>query len=454
MIKVKKRLIFNLVIVMILLAMAMAVPVSGAEEQATIKGETIPTSISYGDSFTVKGKITSTIKLNYVRAGVVDSKNSWVPGSNAKVDPKAKNYDLAKIDSKIKFGNVKPGNYTYKIRIRDTSGTVKNLVSRPFKVTFASGSKITSIDNVSRSALSINWKKLGGAEGYKLYKVDTTTGKATLEKNIKDGNVTGYQDTGLNYNESYSYKVRSYQTASGTTYYGKYSPERVKKVINPPPTIKKITRRQNNITVTWKNVEGSVKYKLYRAIAKAPEKAGPYKEIAKTSKTEFVDENVDPEETYYYKTRSYETPSTGTVYGTYSGMKYSVATKITGQGVVDFACQFVGNPYVYGGTSLTNGADCSGFIQTVYKQFGITLPRSSGEMGKVGVPVIYNPVTYQGLQPGDIMAYPGHVSIFIGDGQIVHASTPAMGIKISSASYRKPTSVRRVIPEIPVAKVK
>ena len=111
-----------------------------------------------------------------------------------------------------------------------------------------------------------------------------------------------------------------------------------------------------------------------------------------------------------------------------------------GRSVANFALQFVGNPYVYGGTSLTNGADCSGFVMSVYANFGVSLPHSSAADRSVGTAV-------DGLanaQPGDIVCYSGHVGIYIGNGQIVHASTAKTGIIVSSASYRTPLSVRRI----------
>lgn len=111
-----------------------------------------------------------------------------------------------------------------------------------------------------------------------------------------------------------------------------------------------------------------------------------------------------------------------------------------GTSVANFALQFVGNPYVYGGTSLTNGADCSGFVQSVYKNFGVSLPRTSSSQRSVGTDVggIGN------AQPGDIVCYSGHVGIYIGNGQIVHASTTATGIKVSNATYKTILSVRRI----------
>lgn len=112
----------------------------------------------------------------------------------------------------------------------------------------------------------------------------------------------------------------------------------------------------------------------------------------------------------------------------------------SGQAVVDYACQFIGNPYVWGGTSLTNGADCSGFVQSVYKHFGVNLPRTSGEMRGAGTGVSYSEAI-----PGDIVCYDGHVGIYMGDGQIVNAINSAKGIGILSATYTNIVTVRRVL---------
>lgn len=120
----------------------------------------------------------------------------------------------------------------------------------------------------------------------------------------------------------------------------------------------------------------------------------------------------------------------------------AAAVSSHGNTVADYAVQFVGNPYVYGGTSLTNGADCSGFVMSVYKNFGVSLPHSSTADRNVGVDV----GGLENAQPGDIVCYTGHVGIYIGDGQIVHASTASTGIKISEADYRTPVAVRRVLP--------
>ena len=111
-----------------------------------------------------------------------------------------------------------------------------------------------------------------------------------------------------------------------------------------------------------------------------------------------------------------------------------------GKEIAIFACGFIGNPYVAGGTSLTNGADCSGFTQSVYKAFGYSIPRSSTSQRSAGTQV-----NYADAQPGDIICYPGHVAIYIGNGKIVHASSAKTGIKISNALYREMICVRRIV---------
>lgn len=112
-----------------------------------------------------------------------------------------------------------------------------------------------------------------------------------------------------------------------------------------------------------------------------------------------------------------------------------------GVSVAQYACQFVGNPYVYGGSSLTNGTDCSGFVMSVYAAFGVSLPHSSTADRSRGYAVEGGVAN---AQPGDIICYSGHVGIYIGNGQIVHASNERTGIIISNVSYRSVLAVRRI----------
>ncbi len=111
-----------------------------------------------------------------------------------------------------------------------------------------------------------------------------------------------------------------------------------------------------------------------------------------------------------------------------------------GQQIASYACQFVGNPYVYGGSSLTNGTDCSGFTMAVYAQFGYSLSHSSAVQMSQGTAV-----SLDAVQPGDIICYSGHVGLYIGGGQIVHASTESTGIIISNMYYTSPIGARRIV---------
>ena len=130
----------------------------------------------------------------------------------------------------------------------------------------------------------------------------------------------------------------------------------------------------------------------------------------------------------------------------------SITEVLYGEGVSDvrmelceYAKQFVGNPYVWGGTSLTNGADCSGFVLSVFKEYGVSLPHSSVSQSKQGTAIDIDEVL-----PGDLLFYSNgstinHVALYIGNGQVVHASSPKSGIKISKYNYRTPVKARRIL---------
>lgn len=114
--------------------------------------------------------------------------------------------------------------------------------------------------------------------------------------------------------------------------------------------------------------------------------------------------------------------------------------KNEGQKIVDYACQFIGNPYVWGGNSLTKGTDCSGFVHLVYAYFGYSVPRQSNAFLTQGTAV-----SYSEAQPGDVICYQGHVAIYMGDGKIVHAANEKLGITTGNATYNTILSIRRFI---------
>jgi len=114
---------------------------------------------------------------------------------------------------------------------------------------------------------------------------------------------------------------------------------------------------------------------------------------------------------------------------------------VLGEQVVAYARQFIGNPYIYGGSSLTEGADCSGFVMSIYQNFGINLPRTSKDQGLAGIDI--GGLEY--AQPGDLISYIGHIGIYAGNNQLIHSSGPEDGIKISQVDFMPVLSVRRIL---------
>ena len=156
----------------------------------------------------------------------------------------------------------------------------------------------------------------------------------------------------------------------------------------------------------------------------APETEAPYTEAPET---EAPYTEAPETEAPYTEAPETEAPSTSGV----------------GQQIADFAVQYVGNPYVWGGTSLTEGADCSGFVQTVFANFGLYLSRTAESQSYGGTSI-----SLDNLQPGDLLFYNStgsidHVAIYIGGGQIVHAANSRSGIIISNAYYQTPVCARR-----------
>lgn len=171
------------------------------------------------------------------------------------------------------------------------------------------------------------------------------------------------------------------------------------------------------------------------------DKEGNYSKIIVPGTKSASSLSEDTEFAYVYSkylTKGTTLPST-TVTASTSGSSSNSSSK--GKQVVAYAKKFVGNPYRWGGTSLTKGADCSGFVQSVYKHFGKSLPRTSTSQRKVGTKVS----SLKKAKAGDIICYSGHVAIYMGNNKIVHASTRKTGIKISNnAAYRKIVTIRRV----------
>ncbi|MBQ6903940.1 MAG: C40 family peptidase [Lachnospiraceae bacterium] len=175
------------------------------------------------------------------------------------------------------------------------------------------------------------------------------------------------------------------------------------------------------------NEEGTAK-EAPKVIKEATqEAAGETAEISKEETEEVTGKQAETFETDTDKEPAAEEGSTSNV--------------SLGRQVADFALQFLGRPYVWGGTSLTNGADCSGFTMSVYRNFGVSLPHSSASQRSAGAAV----GSLEQALPGDLICYNGHVSLYIGGGQVVHALNAKKGIVVSNATYKRILAIRRVI---------
>lgn len=177
------------------------------------------------------------------------------------------------------------------------------------------------------------------------------------------------------------------------------------------------------------------------AISKAKQDAAAYKAKIKQQNSEI--RKLEAEEAAKKAAASGSTGSSrkGSAYNVDSASVISSSGgSASGKEIASYACRYVGGPYVSGGTSLTEGCDCSGFTYAVYQAFGYSIPRTSTAQRSIG-----RGVNYSEAQPGDIICYAGHVALYIGNGQIVHASTPSTGIKYGYATYKEILAVRRVV---------
>ena len=202
----------------------------------------------------------------------------------------------------------------------------------------------------------------------------------------------------------------------------------------------KITCENGDGFVKTSEVTLSTKYALAETVAEANARLAQ-EEAQRQAAAEAMAKMAKAAQAQNSKSTSSSKSSSKSSSSSSSGSSRSYAAPGSGSGssVASYASQFVGNPYVYGGSSLTGGTDCSGFVMSVYAQYGVSLPHSSYSQQNCGYSV-----SQSDMQPGDIVCYGSHVGIYVGDGNIVHASNERDGIKISNANYRSIADVRRI----------
>ena len=292
--------------------------------------------------------------------------------------------------------------------------------------------KITEVSCTAYNQLRVKWNLVNGAVGYEVYRSDSSQGEYTCVAKLKDGTLTAYYDTNLDCGKTYYYYIKANQNVNGTWILGDASNTMYAQT-KPNSTSLSGTQTETSVNLKWSVSSGAQGFELYRSVG-STSNFKLVKKFDNTSTLNWSESGLDKHTSYFYRIRPYRVVDGATVYGYYSGSYEKVAVieyNYSGGGEVDVLRQYVGRPYVYGGTSPTRGWDCSSFVQYVYRtHFGVELPRTSGQQSGYGTTVNIN--NRSAWKPGDLIFYRSgngygsvsHVSIYLGDGMMIHALSP------------------------------
>lgn len=290
------------------------------ESSLNISNYNYPTKIVRGNSFSLKGTISSDSLIDYVRVEVLDENGMEVFSCCKDVYPYS--YSFSDLDTGIKFGLLDIGTYTYRVFASDESGNEKTLIERDFSVVSPSVSvkNITGLKYTNTTSnTKLSWNKASSVSGYEVWMYKSSLGYYTKVKTISGSKTNYYKRTGLTSATMYRYKVRAYKTVNGVKYYGKFTNEFVICTKPLTPSVKISSPSSKKVKLTWTNTSSKTTgYQVYRATSKS----GTYKKVKTTTSKSFTNTGLTKGKYYYYKVRAYRVLDNGEiVYGAFSSVK-------------------------------------------------------------------------------------------------------------------------------------
>ena len=297
---------------------------------------------------------------------------------------------------------------------------------------------ITSVANSAYNALTVHWNAVEGAAGYQIFRSTAKDGDYTCIAEISDGKTAAYRDTNCQCGITYYYYIKTMQLVDAEMLYGEMS-----QIVSGKPTPSRVnisgSGSENHVDLSWNQPIGAFGYEVYRSV----NDTYSYKLVATINDPNIVnwsDSGLDAHTSYYYKVRPYGMTNGIIVFGPHSIVHEKEAVIIydySGETGFDILRQYVGRPYVYGGTSPTKGWDCSYFVKWTFKtHFDIELPRTAAQQASGGQTISVN--NRSAWRPGDLIFYKdkngkgsiAHVAIYLGNGEMIHALSKKRGTLI------------------------